>query len=57
MNLTGNGKQQRQIEAKTGESHEFKHMRDDIVISKPDKLGEVTGWLWKGYGLAIPFCK
>lgn len=39
-------KAQRQIEAKTGESHEFKHMRDDIVISKPDKLGEVT----VGYG-------
>lgn len=38
----------RQKDAQTGELHEFKHMRDDIVISKPNDVGTVT----VGYGKA-----
>jgi HK97 gp10 family phage protein len=32
---------QRQWEAENGVSHEFKHLRDDIVQSTPNELGEI----------------
>jgi len=34
-------KQQRQYDAQNGQSREFKHLRDDIVISPPDALGDI----------------
>jgi HK97 gp10 family phage protein len=33
-------KQQREVEREKGTSREFKHMKDDIVISRADDLGE-----------------
>lgn len=35
-------KQQREVEHEHGTSREFKHMRDDIVISRADDLGEYS---------------
>lgn len=34
-------KAQRQVEAQTGITREFKHMRDDIIQSAPNELGEI----------------
>lgn len=34
-------KAQRQVEGQTGVSQDFKHMRDDIVLSGPNELGDI----------------
>jgi HK97 gp10 family phage protein len=37
----GKWKAQRQMEKETGVSQEFKHMRDDIIMTNPNPLGEI----------------